>query len=67
VPPPRYRQFGSDQQKEAVDNSMGHSGGSYLQQGPAYDFAPKVGRNEPCPCGSGRKFKRCCGRMEMEG
>lgn len=23
---------------------------------------PKVGRNEPCPCGSGKKFKRCCGR-----
>ena len=22
--------------------------------------APKVGRNEPCPCGSGNKFKRCC-------
>ena len=22
----------------------------------------KVGRNVPCPCGSGRKFKRCCGR-----
>ncbi len=22
---------------------------------------PKVGRNEPCPCGSGRKFKKCCG------
>lgn len=21
---------------------------------------PKVGRNEPCPCGSGRKFKKCC-------
>ena len=21
----------------------------------------KVGRNEPCPCGSGRKYKRCCG------
>jgi len=21
---------------------------------------PKVGRNEPCPCGSGSKFKRCC-------
>jgi uncharacterized protein len=20
----------------------------------------KIGRNEPCPCGSGRKFKRCC-------
>jgi len=22
----------------------------------------KVGRNDPCPCGSGKKFKRCCGR-----
>ena len=23
--------------------------------------APKVGRNSPCPCGSGKKYKRCCG------
>ena len=23
---------------------------------------PKAGRNEPCPCGSGKKFKRCCGK-----
>lgn len=23
---------------------------------------PKVGRNDPCPCGSGRKFKQCCGQ-----
>jgi len=23
--------------------------------------APKVGRNSPCPCGSGKKFKKCCG------
>ncbi|HUA67380.1 MAG TPA: SEC-C metal-binding domain-containing protein, partial [Candidatus Saccharimonadales bacterium] len=23
---------------------------------------PKVGRNDPCPCGSGKKFKHCCGR-----
>jgi preprotein translocase subunit SecA len=22
----------------------------------------KVGRNEPCPCGSGKKYKKCCGR-----
>ena len=22
--------------------------------------APRIGRNEPCPCGSGRKFKQCC-------
>lgn len=24
--------------------------------------SPKVGRNEPCPCGSGKKYKHCCGR-----
>jgi len=23
---------------------------------------PKVGRNDPCPCGSGKKFKKCCGQ-----
>ena len=27
----------------------------------ARPFGKKVGRNEPCPCGSGRKYKRCCG------
>jgi preprotein translocase subunit SecA len=26
--------------------------------------APKVGRNEPCPCGSGKKFKHCHGKLE---
>jgi uncharacterized protein YecA (UPF0149 family) len=24
--------------------------------------APTIGRNEPCPCGSGKKFKQCCGK-----
>jgi uncharacterized protein len=28
---------------------------------PAARAAPKVGRNDPCPCGSGRKFKQCHG------
>ena len=23
---------------------------------------PRVGRNDPCPCGSGKKYKKCCGR-----
>ena len=26
--------------------------------------APKVGRNDPCPCGSGKKYKHCCGRNQ---
>lgn len=31
--------------------------------GQTADLAPgkKVGRNEPCPCGSGKKYKKCCG------
>lgn len=34
-----------------------------LRQGPApVRTAAKVGRNDPCACGSGRKFKQCCGR-----
>ncbi|TET60949.1 MAG: hypothetical protein E3J47_06135, partial [Candidatus Stahlbacteria bacterium] len=24
----------------------------------------KVGRNDPCPCGSGKKYKKCCGRSK---
>jgi len=33
-----------------------------LRHGPAplKSSAPKVGRNEPCPCGSGKKYKHCC-------
>ena len=26
----------------------------------------KIGRNEPCPCGSGKKYKRCCGSTLTE-
>jgi uncharacterized protein len=26
---------------------------------------PKVGRNDPCPCGSGKKFKKCCGAVTV--
>ena len=28
---------------------------------PVVRESPKVGRNDPCPCGSGKKFKKCCG------
>jgi len=26
---------------------------------------PKIGRNDPCPCGSGKKFKQCCGKITL--
>ena len=31
-------------------------------QQPVVREGPKVGRNDPCPCGSGKKFKKCCGK-----
>lgn len=30
---------------------------------PIVEQSPKIGRNEPCPCGSGRKYKKCCGSV----
>jgi len=30
---------------------------------PVKASAPKIGRNDPCPCGSGRKYKHCHGRL----
>jgi len=27
-----------------------------------FNFPKKIGRNDPCPCGSGKKYKKCCGR-----
>jgi len=32
-----------------------------MNQQPIRRETPKVGRNEPCPCGSGKKYKKCCG------
>ena len=32
------------------------------KQEPVRRDAPKIGRNDPCPCGSGKKYKHCCGR-----
>jgi uncharacterized protein YecA (UPF0149 family) len=37
-----------------------------LRDTPTYRRSePKVGRNEPCPCGSGKKYKLCCGRVTL--
>jgi SEC-C motif-containing protein len=35
--------------------------GNIIGAGPVKRDAPKVGRNDPCPCGSGKKHKKCCG------
>jgi SEC-C motif-containing protein len=36
--------------------------GDFVADKPIEREEPKVGRNDPCPCGSGKKYKKCCGR-----
>jgi len=36
--------------------------GEMLGETPIKREQPKVNRNDPCPCGSGKKYKKCCGR-----
>lgn len=36
--------------------------GELVAEKPIVREEPKVGRNDPCPCGSGKKYKKCCGK-----
>ena len=36
--------------------------GEMVGEKPIVREEPKVGRNDPCPCGSGKKYKKCCGK-----
>jgi uncharacterized protein len=56
--------------REALDSTV-HEANEYWTAwrrdrtaAPVASRAPKIGRNEPCPCGSGRKFKKCCALKE---
>jgi preprotein translocase subunit SecA len=49
------------QQQEAV-MQMKHGEGGVTERQPVKRDGLKVGRNDPCPCGSGKKYKRCCGQ-----
>jgi len=54
-------------QASATDQAEGEgSGGQQGQSATPETFVRqerKVGRNEPCPCGSGKKYKQCCGKV----
>ncbi|GAU09957.1 preprotein translocase subunit SecA [Desulfoplanes formicivorans] len=56
----REEEFKHEEQKD-----LQYAGGEESAQEkktPKRRSAPKVGRNDPCPCGSGKKYKHCCGR-----
>ena len=39
--------------------------GELVGEKPIVREEPKVGRNDPCPCGSGKKYKKCCGKEKV--
>jgi Protein of unknown function (DUF1186)/SEC-C motif len=44
------------------DDDWDESDDGYTEIAEPYRAPPRVGRNEPCPCGSGKKYKKCCGK-----
>jgi preprotein translocase subunit SecA len=51
------------QHEQAANQPVGQSAGPTTVR----RSIPKVGRNDPCPCGSGKKYKRCCGATSAVG
>lgn len=47
-----------------ADGSWKFEDGNLVGETPETREAPKIGRNDPCPCGSGKKYKKCCGRNQ---
>jgi len=43
-----------------VDGKWLYHDGEMVKPPPVTRTAPKIGRNDPCPCGSGKKSKKCC-------
>jgi len=52
------REFRRKKERELQAARMAGAGDSTIQQRRVGD---KIGRNDPCPCGSGKKYKKCCG------
>ncbi len=44
------------------NNVHTNDGKEALKQSPKVNENKKIGRNDPCPCGSGKKYKQCCGK-----
>ena len=44
------------------DGEWKFADGELVGEKPMVREEPKVGRNDPCPCGSGKKYKKCCGK-----
>jgi hypothetical protein len=54
--------FAEDRKGNDLDDELIGEDGEVIERQEPYRAPQKVGRNEPCPCGSGKKYKKCCGR-----
>jgi preprotein translocase subunit SecA len=53
---------GAAEKKPAQGSDIVSEAAAELSKPSPVRAGPKVGRNDPCPCGSGKKYKQCCGR-----
>ncbi len=51
-------------QEQDMQMNLGAAGAGQASQQPIRREGEKVGRNAPCPCGSGKKYKKCCGATQ---
>ena len=58
----REIQLQKEQLKPVIGNNQDSESSKSLSTQPVKRKEPKLGRNDPCPCGSGKKFKQCCGK-----
>ena len=57
---PTEEEFKHEEQDSDLKYAGGEGGGDVKKE-PVRRKDDKVGRNDPCPCGSGKKYKKCCG------
>lgn len=55
--PEEFGELGIEHEEDEEDEENEEG---YEAQQPARRDESKVGRNEPCPCGNGKKYKKCC-------
>ncbi len=64
----RYRKDGQASEHHEIAEFVKEEDRWYFKDGQAplaeqsIRQGPKIGRNEPCPCGTGKKYKKCCGK-----
>lgn len=56
--------LGAPLKRKEVARNVTYSHGDEGEKKMPIRKGKKVGRNDPCPCGSGKKYKKCCGRFE---